>query len=285
MTGLQYFKAEPTEFARLSVNGSMKKEGKGISAIYLPFRTSIELISVAASDHPFTFAEMTKESQEVTLQGGITYRVINPGRVLDQYNHSIDPIKRTYLKDDSRKLPEHLVQLVQSNAKRIAQATKLEDLLPMSDTLATQITEALSGSKLETLGVTVDRLYFNKISPKPELAKALEAKFRESLLQQADEATYKRRANAVNEERQIQENELNNRIQIEQKRIELVALEGKNKLDAADFDRQALAKTLDAYKDIEPEMLRSLGLYKIGENAQRIENLTLVPEMFAALRR
>jgi len=59
------------------------------------------------------------------------------------------------------------------------------------------------------------------IKPTPEMARALEAEMRETLLQEADEAIYSRRNAAVEQERAIKENELNTEIAVENKKRQI----------------------------------------------------------------
>jgi len=133
MLGIKYFKAEPTEFARMKVGGSVKKEGEGISGFYMPFRTTIEMVSVAANDQPFVFQEVSRDNQEVNLQGGFIYRVSDPKAAIGIYNFSVDPRTKHYQTDDSSRLPEHVLQLVRGEARKVVQATPLEELLIMGD--------------------------------------------------------------------------------------------------------------------------------------------------------
>jgi hypothetical protein len=132
--------------------------------------------------------------------------------------------------------------------------------------------------------VVVQSLYFTKISAKPEIARALEAQYREILMQRSDEATFTRRANAVQKETAIKDNEIQASIKLEEQKHRLVALEGKNKLDAADFERQALEKTLSAYNTLSPDVLRSLGLYEISKKAGEIGTLNITPDLLGVLR-
>jgi regulator of protease activity HflC (stomatin/prohibitin superfamily) len=67
--------------------------------------------------------------------------------------------------------------------------------------------ESLEGMGLETVAVRIAA-----VRPEAEVEKALRTPTRESIQQQADEATFQRRALAVEKERAIQENELQNRI-------------------------------------------------------------------------
>ena len=59
------------------------------------------------------------------------------------------------------------------------------------------------------------------VKPTPETARALEAEAREQLLKEADEAIYRRRNSAVEQERAIKENELNTENAIELKKRQI----------------------------------------------------------------
>lgn len=284
MLGIQYFKAEPTQFARLRVRGNVTKEGEGISGFYMPFRTTIEMISVAASDQPFAFQEISEDNQEVILQGGFIYRIVDPKRAIGIYNFSIDPRTREYQTEDNRKLPEHVLQLVRGEARKVIQATPLEKLLVMGEDLAHRVTESLAGKDIVSqVGIDFKTLHFEAIRPKPEIAKALEATYRESLLQRADEAIYARRAQAVEKERIIKENEMRTLIEMEQKRRQLVELEGANTLQAANYKAQAVEKELAAYHGVGSDMIAALALLRLGDNAEKIGNLTITPDIISGI--
>jgi hypothetical protein len=126
------------------------------------------------------------------------------------------------------------------------------------------------------------------------VAKALEAQYRETLLRRADEAIYARRAAAVEEERKIKENELNTDITLEQRRRELIDLQGANTLQEAEFRGRALVqegdykataieRELGAYHDQDPRLLLALALKDLGANAGSIGNLTVTTELLAGL--
>ncbi len=284
MLGIQYFKAEPTEFARIKVGGKVKKEGEGISGFYMPFKTTIEMVSIAFNDQPFSFQEFSKDNQEISLQGGFVYRIADPRIAIGKYNFSIDPRTKHYQTDDTRKFPEHVLQLVRSEARKVIQATPLEQLLIMGEDLAQKVTKSLTDMGIATqVGIDFKTLYFEAIRPRPEIAKALEANYREGLLQKADEAIYGRRALAVEKERAIQENEMKTKIEIEQKRKQLVDLEGANILKTADYKAQATRKELAAYDGVGPDMIVAQALLRLGENAARIGNLTITPEILAGI--
>ena len=66
------------------------------------------------------------------------------------------------------------------------------------------------------------------IRPEPDLEKALQTPARELVQQEADRATFERRALAVESERAIAENELHNQIELAKREEELIAQRGQN---------------------------------------------------------
>ncbi|MBU0536076.1 MAG: hypothetical protein KKE20_03870 [Nanoarchaeota archaeon] len=283
MSVIGYFKAEPNEFARMSVNGQVKKQGTGISGIYLPFRTSIELVSVSADDQGFVFKEMSSDKQEITLQGGFVYRITQPEIALGLYNFSIDPGTKEYQGEDYMKLPQNIQQLVHAEARKIIQAEPLEKLIVMNETLSNEVYNAMKKSELvPQWGINLQMVYFSNIMPKPEIAKALEATYREGLLQKEDEASYGRRALGVEKERAIRENEMATEIGIEEKRKALVGLQAENIMSEAKADAKRLE--LEIFKEMGAEELRALALLRIGENAARISHLSITPDLITALK-
>lgn len=306
MLGIRHFKAEPTEFTRMRVRGKVKKEGTGVSGFYMPFRTTIELLSTTARDHPFVFNEISQDNQKVTLQGGFVYRVVDPNLSLEKYNFSIDPVTGDYLTEDTRKLPQHILQSVRGEARGIIQTTPLEDLLVMGEDLSQSVSRKISESDLiSDIGVEFRLLYFDSIVPTPEIAKALEADYRESLLQKSDQAIYKRRAEAVENERTIRSNEMKTEIEMEEKRKELVELEGQNakheaqtRADAqlieskANAERiqvigsaeaEATKKQVEAYSGVDPMLMATRGLYELGQSVESIGDVNITPEVISAV--
>jgi hypothetical protein len=153
----------------------------------------------------------------------------------------------------------------------------------------------IKGSNLlEPLGAELLNVYFTSAKPTPEVAKALEADYREALLRKADIAVYARRAAAVEEERKIKENELNTDIALEQQRRQLIDLQAENELreaqgrgkafeEEASYRARAKQMELRVYGAIEPRKVLALALNELGQNAGRIGNLTVTSEILAGL--
>lgn len=160
----------------------------------------------------------------------------------------------------------------------------LEDALRQAGEVAQRVLGQLRGvDSLTRLGVEVVTLHVISAKPTPEMAKALEAEYRENLQIKADQAIYKRRALAVDQERRIKENELTTSITLETQRQQLVALEGQNVRAQAEFEAAATTVRLAPFKEIEPAALLAMGLKDLGANAAKIGQVNITPELLAAI--
>src|SRR5262249_33212442 len=84
-------------------------------------------------------------------------------------------------------------------------------------------TGLVSDQRLVETGIAVIGVRVVAIRPEPEMEKALQTPTREQVQQDADRATYERRALAVERERAISENELQNQIELARREEQLVA--------------------------------------------------------------
>ncbi|MDP3728671.1 MAG: SPFH domain-containing protein [bacterium] len=280
-----YFKGEPTHHQRMTVNGKVVATGKGLACIYFPFRTNVESLAMTALDQPFSFKEITADNQEATLQGTFVYNVKEPSVVLDHYNFAIDPHTGVYKGDGPQKMPDAVLEMIRAKTRAIVQGRPLEEILMASTELSDTVLEGIQRASLfKERGLVVDVIHFSSIAPKREIAAGLETPYRESLLARADEASYARRAAAVEKERAIKENELATDVQLERGRVDLIALQARNIEAEAQAKAKALKLELEAFEGIDAEKLRAHALYLLGKNAENIGTLTIVPEVLAGLK-
>lgn len=279
-----YYKGDPTEHLLVYSGEKLVKEGPGLTFFYWAPSTSIVSIPTGTVDVPFILNETTGNFQALTVQGQITYQVAQPRTLASILNFTVDPGSRLYRSTDPEKLAQRIVNVVQSAARAELLKLSLEDALRRSDQLAAAVLAKAKGdAALAAMGVSVASLYLNSLRPTPEMAKALEAEYREGLQVKADQAIYNRRALAVEQERKIKENEVNTQVTLEQKRQELVSLQGENDKKTAEYEAAATEIRLKAYKGIEPRALVALGFKEMGENAQKIGQLTVTPDVLATL--
>lgn len=290
-----YFKGQPSEFVSKVVSGRAVREGMGLSFPYLKYKTSIVVVPTSSIDANFVFNEFTKNFQAVTVQGQFTFRIVQPRKAASVMNFAIDIRKRTYLSEDIDRLPQRIANVVQSVTREEVHSRSLEETLRDSQVVASTVLERIQDApELTELGVQVISLHFSSTTATPEVARALEAEYRESLLRKADQAIYARRAAAVDEEKTIKERELQSDITIAKQRDELLRIEGENQLKEAQnrgkaleeetaFQVRALTAQLAAYKELPPDELLALAMKNLGDNASKIGNLTITSEVLAQI--
>jgi regulator of protease activity HflC (stomatin/prohibitin superfamily) len=295
MFNIGYFKGQPTEYVLRYSSGRMVSEGPGLAFFYLRYNTQIVAVPTNSIDAPFVFNEVTKNFQDVTIQGQLTYRIINPRLAASLLNFTIDPLRRGYVSSDPERLSGRISNVVQIETRSEIQKRSLEETLSDAQAIAAEVLKRLKSSVLlSETGVELLSLYFLSNRPTPEVAKALEADYRERLLRKSDEAIYARRAAAVDEERKIKEKELASDKALEEQRSALIELQNENARKEAEgrgqaleleaqFRAKATAAELAVHRGIDPRLLLGLGLRQIGENAERIGNLTITTEVLAGL--
>lgn len=284
MALIGYFKAEPTDYILAYSNGRATRQGAGQAFWYWEPTTSIVRVPIATIDALFVLNEITRDFQTVTVQGQVTYRITNPEVLAGLLNFTINPKTRQYLSDDPTKLQQRIVNLVQMFTRQNLSQLGLEEALRSADTLARTVLGAVQDEPaLAELGVACLSVFFTTIRPAPDVAKALEAEQREALQKRADEAIYSRRAEAVAQERKIKQNELSTNIELEQRRQELVVLEGENNRQKAELAAEATRLQLAPYAEISPQRLLALAMRDFAFNANKVGNLTITSEILEQL--
>jgi regulator of protease activity HflC (stomatin/prohibitin superfamily) len=284
MALIGYFKAEPTEYILAYANGRVFRQGAGRAFWYWRPSTSIVLVPVSTIDALFVLNESTGNYQAVTLQGQLTYRIVAPEMVAQLLNFTIDPDSRGYRSEDPARLSQRIVNRVQAAARDALARLDLETALRSADEIARQVLARLQAeADLTALGVEVLSLFVTSLRPTPEMAKALEAEYREALQQRADQAIYARRAEAVEQERKIKQNELATSIALEERRRELVDLQGANSRQQAAFEAEGTRIRLAPYQGVDTRTLLGLAFRELAANAGKIGNLTVTSELLEQL--
>ncbi|MCB1173816.1 MAG: band 7 protein [Leptospiraceae bacterium] len=221
MLGFHFIKTRPSDYVLLYKSGQIKREGPGLSFFYYAPSANLVIVPAESRDTPFIYQEATADFQSVDIQGQITWRVADARRLAAMLDFSVDRFG-TATGDGSEKLPVRLTNLVQVVLREKLQSTNLRDALTSAAELVSFARGRLKeAEQIQELGLSVLDFAILKISPTPEIAKALEASTRENLLKEADDAIYQRRNFAVDQERKIRENELQTEIAVEEKNREI----------------------------------------------------------------
>ncbi|MBM3955084.1 MAG: SPFH domain-containing protein [Planctomycetes bacterium] len=290
-----YFKGRPTDHIIRYSGGRRRGEGPGLAFFYWQYDTQVVAVPTQSQDVNFVFNELSADHQEITLQGQVTFRLAEPRRAAELFDFSIDPVSYRPLSEDRDKVGRRIANLVQVATRDEITPRPLEQALAEAPRLAGAVTAALRGGPgLAEMGAELLTVEFLSVRPTPEVAKALEAELRESLLRRADIAVYARRAATVDEERTIREKELAGEKTLEEQRREMIALQGANALEearnaasaravAADAEADFQRKRLDVFRDVDPRSLLALAMRELADNAGNIGNLTITSDILASL--
>ena len=309
-----YVKIPATHYALHYQQGRIRHEGPGLSFFYYSPSATIVSVPIGSTDAPFAFVESSADFQSVTVQGQLTYRVVDPKKVASLLDFSLGR-NGQYLGDGPQKLQERLVKSAQVAAKAVTQRMGLREVLTSSTAIGAEVEDALKNSEaIKSLGVEILELAVISMKPTPEMAKALEAEAREALQRKSDEAIYARRNAAVEQERRIKESELNTEIAVEEKnrqireaqmaadiaieeqRAQLVDQKVANERKDADSRAYALDATVKAIETADWKKLMvlssggfdarqmiAMAFQELAGNAQKIGELNISPDLLQGL--
>src|SRR3989442_7938187 len=222
MFGIKFIKIQPTTYLLQYRRGHVVREGVGLAFFYYAPTTSLVAIPVGSTDVPFIFEEPTADYQTVTLQGQVSYRVVDAKKLAGLMNFTLAPNGRDYASDDPEKLPQRVINLVHVLARAALEKLPLRNAIRAAADIVKEVKSQLTGSgEVAALGLEILGFSLLAIKPTPDTARALEAETREQLLKEPDEAIYARRNSAVDPERASKEDELNTEIAVENKKRQI----------------------------------------------------------------
>ncbi len=315
---VRHLRADPSSHVIQYKNGRQHRSGRGAAFWFLPLDAGVAEIPVDDRELSFVFHGRASDFQDVTVQGVLTYRVVEPNVLADRIDFGIDLLTGKHQREPLEQLRGMLTQLAQQLALDFIAVTGVRDLLTSGhDQIRRRIHEGLQrDDALAGLGLELVSVRVAKIRPDADLEKALESPMREHIQQLADEASFSRRAMAVEKERAIAENELHNRIELARREEQLIAQRGTNErrkaTEKAEAERisteaqahgtriaaQAQADALQMVQQVELEAERSrmdihrslppfvifgLAAQKLAGKLERIDHLSLSPDSFGPL--
>jgi regulator of protease activity HflC (stomatin/prohibitin superfamily) len=238
---LRHLRSTPTSWVRHMAKGSMKREGVGLSFWYRPLTAVLSEVPVDDRELPLLFHARTSDFTDVTVQATVTYRIAAPQTASSRLDFSIHPYSGAARSRPLDQIATLLAELAQQPALDLLARLPLAEALtagisPVREAVSAALAE---DTRLSDLGVTVVSARVVAIRPEPELERALQTPTRESVQAEADRATYGRRAQAVEQERGIAENELQNKIELARREQQLVEQHGTNARRQAELDSAA----------------------------------------------
>ncbi len=275
----RYYKGDPNAYILAFRQGRMVRRGAGITFWYMPMHTTVARVSTVAMDAPFLIRETTRDYQEISVQGNLTYRIADPELAAARLDFTVQA-GGNYRSDDPTRLVERITNAAQARMRGVVRTWTLEETLDRAQELATTTAERLAAeASLAKLGVEVEGLHVIGVQAEPEVQRALEAPYREAVNRRADDAIFERRAAALDQERALKQHEMDTSIQVEDARRELVTRQAQNDLTLAEAEAQADRLKLEPYAEVPVQALVALALKEWAANPAGIGQLNITPDM------
>ncbi|WP_345520714.1 SPFH domain-containing protein [Nocardioides conyzicola] len=312
----RHLRGTPTTHVQHVRNGKTVHSGVGAAFWFRPLSAVISEVPVDDRELPLLFHARTSDFQDVTVQATVTFRVTDPVTAAGRIDFSIDPEHGQWRGTPLDQVAGLLTETAQQYALDLIAGADLTSTLtggvtPVREAIAAGLQ---SDGRLSETGIAVIGVRVVAIRPEPEVEKALRTPTREQVQQDADAATFERRAVAVERERAIGENELQTRIELARREEQLVTQRGANARREAEeaaaagtiatdaearraerlaeanaaatrvngqAEGEAEAARLAAYKDLSETVLLGLAVKELAANLPHIQSLVLTPDLLA----
>lgn len=298
--------------------GRLVHDGTGLAFFFRPLAAVLSEVPVDDRELPLLFHARTADFHDLTVQTSVTFRVTEPATACARIDFSIDPSTGRWRGTPLEQLAGLLAETAQQQVLGLIAASPLQRLLADGiEQIRDRILRGLTGDgRLAETGIAVIGTRVVALRPEPEVEKALQTPARELLQQEADRATFERRALAVERERAIAENELQSQIELARREEQLVAQRGANARlqseEAAGASRidteaqatreqrlaqaraagtQALGEAraaaesalVAAYRDLPDGLLLGMAARDLAQSLPAIGSLTITPDLLSGL--
>ncbi len=315
---LSHYRGTPTTFVQHLVRGKTAHSGSGQSFWFRPLSAVLSEVPVDDRELPLMFHARSADFQDLTVQASATFRVVDPAVAAARIDFSVDPANGRWRGTPLQQVAGLLTETAQQHTlDLLARMPLTTALVEGVAQVRAAVAEGLAAEpRLAETGLAVIGVRVVAIRPEPEVEKALQTPTREQVQQDADKATYERRALAVERERAISENEMQNQIELARREEQLVTQRGTNtrrqaeeaaaasRIEAeaqaereqriAEVRAQATramgeakaageAARVAAYRDVPGDVLLNLGVKELAASIANVDQLVLTPDLLAPL--
>jgi regulator of protease activity HflC (stomatin/prohibitin superfamily) len=315
---LSHLRGTPTSHVRHLRRGKVVHDGTGLSFWFRPLTAVLSEVPVDDRELPLMFHARTSDFQDVTVQASVTYRIADPALAATRVDFSISPGTGRWAGTPLEQIGGLLTETAQQHSLALLARTSLADALSSGAPAVRELVASglAADRRLTDTGIEVIAVRVVAIRPEPEMEKALRTPARELVQQDADRATYERRALAVERERAISENEMQSKIELARREEQLVSQRGANARrqaeeaaaanrteteaqasrtqrlgDARAHATQALGEAtaaaerarVNAYRDLPEAILLGLAVKELAGSLPQIGSLVLAPDLLIPL--
>jgi hypothetical protein len=271
---VRHLRAETSSHVLFFRGAKLRRSGRGLAFWFSPFAASIAEVPVDDREVTFAIHGRSADFQDVVVQGNLAYRIVDPAATAGRVDFSIDLRRGSHLRQPLEKLASALTQLAQQQALSYVKDAPLREVVLRGHEGIRAAIEA---------GVTASPVL-------SDLGLAL-VSTRERIQEEADEATFRRRAQAVEKERAIQENELQNQIELARREQQLIEQRGQNarqeateKAEAGRIDAAGQAERKRIGSEADGNGIRVVEGARVAIDRERMETYrSMPPTVLAAL--
>jgi regulator of protease activity HflC (stomatin/prohibitin superfamily) len=251
---LRRLRAEPNQLILHFRGGKLVRKGSGIAYWFSPLSAAIAMLPIEDCQSTFVLNEHSADFQSIKVQSTITYRIADAEKAAGRFNFSLSIDHGAWLEQPLDRLASVLAQRALPVVRKLISAQNLETVLQHG---SEQVREAVvaafaKDAEIAAMGLQLVNLVIDQIVPSAELEKALGTPMREAVQTRADEAQFQRRAQAVEKERTIKENELATELELERRQMQLIQKRGENAL------LRAQQEAASQQAQVEAEIARAL---------------------------
>lgn len=315
---VRHLRASATSHVQHLSAGTVRHDAPGASFWFRPLTAAISEVPVDDREQEVLVRVRTADLQEVAAPGTVTFRFARPEVTATRIDFSIDLRTGVWLERPLERVGATIHGATSAAVTSALSGLNLLQVLARDlEELGASVAAHLSqDERLLSIGIDVVGVRFSVLRPDSDVERALQTPAREVIQQDADKATFERRALAVEREAAIGENELANQIELARRQEQLIAQKGSNARktaeDAAAADAiaaeaeaarisalataqaeaersigQAAADTerakLAANEGVSQELLMALALRELAGNLPAIEQITITPDMLTGL--
>ncbi|MFD9433022.1 SPFH domain-containing protein [Streptomyces sp. NPDC060002] len=228
--GWRHLRGAPTAHVRHHRSGKLAHDGPGLSFWFRSLSAALSEVPVDDRELAMTFHARTVDFQDVAVQATVTYRISDPAVAAARLDFSVDPDTGVWRSAPLEQLGTLLTETAQQHALDVLARTSLASaLMDGVKSVRERVAAGLAAEpRLPATGIEIVAVRVVALRPEPEVERALRTPAREQIQQEADRATYERRAVAVERERTIAENELASKIELARREEQLVEQRGTN---------------------------------------------------------
>lgn len=315
---VRHLRASATSHIQHLSAGTVRHSASGASFWFRPLSAAISEVPIDDREQEVLVRVRTADLQEVTTPGTVTFRFAHPDVAAARIDFSVDLSSGVWLERPLERVGASIHGATSAAVTSALSGLNLVQVLTVDPAgLGATVEQRLStDERLLSIGVDVVGVRFTVLRAESDVERALQTPAREVIQQEADKATYERRALAVEREAAIGENELANQIELAKRQEHLISQKGANTRktaqDAAAADAiaaeaeaartttlavaraeaeraigQAAADTerakLSAYDGASRDLLLALALRELAGNLPAIEQVVVTPDMVTGL--